>query len=718
MSTSSSTNTAPIESRKDYKDTPRGQHDYWQQEMSAATQARKTWHKQADNIVSRYLDSRKNHQYGSATGKPFRLNLFHSNVTTLKSMLYGNLPTVDVSRRYTDPQDDVARVAAAAMERLLNNDISDHGEDYNAVLRSVLEDRLLGGLGCARVRYEVETNEDGSQVTREAAPLDYFYWRDVNWGWARNFNDIPWIGFRVYMTEDEVKHRFPKADTDDMQFKQQRKKGKESEQDDDKSSQGAWAKTEVWEIWDKQTRKVVYYNQHSTRLLEQKDDPLQLSGFFPTPPFFMANPTTTLYAPTPDYHLAQDLYMEIDTLQTRIAIITEAVKVVGVYNRGADGVQRMLKEGVENDLIPVDNWELFAEKGGIQGQVDWLPLKEITETLDKLRQLRDETISLLYQVTGMSDVLRGSGGGQYEGVGQAELKAKFGSVRVQALQDEFATFASNLLQLKAEVIAKHFDPQTIAMQANMEYSLDRELVPDAINLIKQPERARLRIAIRPESVAMVDYAQLKNERTEYINALAVFMQSSAPLIEQDPTAKPFLLQLLQWGLAGFKGASEIEGVIDKAIEQAQQQAKQGEEKPDPEQQKMEMAQQLQQAKMEGEMQKIQAKAQADQQMREYDMQADIQTAQAEHQAKMAEIDAELQATLTEVRAKMQADMRTEEHQSQANALQAVAQAQAEAQKTATNSNLEIQKEAAKSALKIKEIEAGAAAKSTEAPKSE
>lgn len=702
-------NAGTIESRDDFEKTPRGQFSYWSEEVSASLKARKDWHKSGDAIVKRYIDGRAGQQREPATGhKLFRLNLFHSNVATLTAMLYGNLPKVDVSRRYADSNDDIARVAAEMMERLLNNDIADNGEEYNSVLRSTLQDRLLPGLGCARIRYEVETQEtevevDGEMVMQEQllhedAPIDYFFWRDVLWSWGRSFAELNWIAYRSFLTKDEVEDRFGEGSATDMEFKKQLVTDDESTTEDPDDG-SIWQKTEIWEVWDKVSGKVIFINLSGPQeIIEASDDPLKLKGFFPSPPFFMANTTTSLYAPTADFHLSQDLYNEIDTLQTRIAIITEAIKVVGVYDKSADGIQRMFKEGVENELIPVDNWALFAEKGGIAGQIDWVPIAEIAAVLDHLRNLRDETIALLYQITGMSDVLRGGSGGQYEGVGQAELKAKFGSVRVQALQDEFARFASDMMQLKAEVIARHFSPQTIVQRANMGASLDADKIPPAVELIKDPDKARLRVAIRPESVAMVDYAQLKSERTEYINALAVFLQSASPIMQQEPASKPFLLQLLQWGLAGFKGASEIEGVIDKAIEAAQEAEKERQENPQPD-----PAQAMEQAKAKIELQKITAKAEADTQVRQHDLQADIQTEQARHQAKLAEIDAEMRAAIAETQAKMQADILVEQAQSQANVIQAQQTAGAEIQKNAIATELEIGKEAAKTALKIKEI---------------
>ena len=719
-----------IESKKDYKATPEGQYKYWITELDSAVTRLKKWHKKGDAVVNRFLDKKGSDRVGETTAgaeparAAFSLNLFNSNVNTLNSLLYGNLPTVDVSRKYADSNDDIARVAAETMERLLNTDISDNTEMYDTVLRGSLQDRLLAGLGCSRVKYEFETtmvpnpdpldveNPEIEEIASESAPIEYFHWRDVLWGWGRNFKELPWLSYRTYLTKDEVRERFGEDAAEGVVLKKQMTSTEEgAEQDPQLDS--AWMKAEIWEIWDKNNKKVCWLSRGYDKILDTKEDPLKLSGFYPSPAFFIANVTTSLYIPTPDFHLSQDLYNEIDILQSRIAIITEAVKVVGVYDKSAEGVERMFTEGFDNKLIPVDNWAMFAEKGGIAGQVDWFPITDVVNALDKLRSLRDETIGLLQQVTGMSDIMQGGLQNQYEGVGQSEIKAKFGSVRIQKLQDDFAAFASGLMQIKAEVIAIHFEPKTIAQQSNMMMSFDKDKLPEAIALIKKPKQARLRISIRPESVAMTDFAQLQNERTGYLTAISTFMQSAAPLIESDPSAKPFLLQLLQWGLAGFKGSSEIEGVLDKAIEATQQEAGKQQDKPDPEMAKIQAQQQLEEQKGKNQIEAIKAKAQGEMMVRQQDLQADVQTTIATHNAKLKEINANMQANIAEVRVKLEADVFLEEIQAQANITTTSNQQQGEMDKDSHSARLDVHKELVKHTAKMTEIDAQAGAKITE-----
>ena len=401
---------------------------------------------------------------------------------------------------------------------------------------------------------------------------------------------------------------------------------------------------------------------------------------------------------------SQELYNDIDVLQTRITKLTSAVKAAGVYDAADDGIKRLMTEGTDNTLIPVERWAAFAEKGGIQGSIQWMPLSDIVNALDKLVQQRDANIQLLQQVSGMADVMRGGLDNQYEGVGQTKTKEKYGSVRVQAMHDEYANFVSKLMRLKSEVISRHFSPQTILAKSNMEFSNDRDIVPSAVQLIKNPEQARLQVAIRPETLAMVDFNRLQEERTMFLTNMSAFMQAAAPLVETDKSMLSPMLTVLQWSLAGFKGAQQIEGVLDKAIEAANQAAEEAKNnpQPDPAQQAAEQQKQVEQMKHQFLMQQIQAKAQAEQATRQADLQADIQTTQAQSETKIQEIQASAYAKLQELQTKAQLDAMIETHQAQSNIAQLQAGTEGEIKKAAVDTAYKMNEMMAKSKLAIQE----------------
>ena len=127
-----SPHTTEVDDKENYEDSPKGTYDYYSDEINASIKMTAKWHKKADKIVNRYLGKSTGSSVDGTTagkGDLFELNLFHSNIQTIGSMLYGNLPKIDVSRRYADSSDDVGRVAAETMERLLNLDVQQHGEE-------------------------------------------------------------------------------------------------------------------------------------------------------------------------------------------------------------------------------------------------------------------------------------------------------------------------------------------------------------------------------------------------------------------------------------------------------------------------------------------------------------------------------------------------------------------------------------------------------------
>lgn len=672
-----------IERASQFEETPSGYAERWEMEFSAAEKWHRKWQKQSKKVVERFLDDREKDDVGDLSTK---LNIFNANITTLQSMLYGRMPKVEVDRRFADQDDDVARVAGQILQRILNTDIESAGEDYSHVLRTSLGDRLIAGLGTARVKYDFE--EESIEVPPHLDPMTgmelapgytdvqvkdewvdtvYTHWQDVLWSPCRTYAEMRWRAYRSYLTRDELIARFgeqlgklvplnSKGPTYD--------KNRDSAREKD-----VWDQAEVWEIWSKTDKKVFWFVKGFELILDMKDDPLGLDGFYPEPPAMMANLTSSKYLPKADYVVAQDLYTQIDILETRISLLTAACKAVGVYDKGNDGIQRVFMEGVENQLIPVDNWGAFAEKGGLKGVVDWVPIEEVANVITILTQKQNDMINQLYQVTGMADILRGAAAEGGVSATEQKIKAKFASIRVQALQDEFARFASDLQRLKAEIIAKHYQPYCIIQQSNVESTPDAAMAEQAVQLIKNPAVSRWKIQVKPETLAMVDYAQLKQDRVEYINALATFLQSAGPLIEMDAGAAPFLMQLMKWGLAGFKGSNEIEGVVDQAISQIEKKLQNPQQqKPDPEQ-----------IKAQAEIQKAQLgmqKAQMDMQRDQQKFQFEMQQMQEEFRFKMIEMQTKHELEMQKLRAGVVAERERQTAQTEANATESVINAAA------------------------------------------
>lgn len=594
--------TTAQQQETDYEDTPAGWANRWKHELKLARQELEPWHQRGDEVVKRFRDERK-----AGDKDKVKWNLFTSTTETKQATLYGQTPSVEVTRKFADAEDDVARVAGEMTERILNADIQSEDDTYAEALAYALEDRQLPGLGLARIRFvaEFETTqptppiqdeETGELLAPEVPAVekvrpgtervetDYVHWRDVLWGPARVWHEVPWVAFRSELSPKELKERFPKEGPL-VQVKGKARAGEREEE----GKPTPWARAVVWEIWHREDKRVYWYAEGHPRVLDIQDDPLGLRRFFPCPKPMMALTTTTACVPCPEYYVAQDLYEEVDSLSQRIKLLLKAVKAAGVYNKEFGAHLQQLLDADDNVLLPMEAYGAFQEKGGLNGIIDWMPIEQLVKAIAVLSQHRQLAKDALYEVTGMADIMRGAGGGPGTSATEQAIKAKFGSVRLQKQQDEFAKFATELQRLKFEVMAKHFTPQTLIAASNVMATPDRDKAQAAVQLLKS-DAAFLRIDVKPESVALQDFAQLKGEALELAETLTRFLQGIAPLAQNVPGAMPYVLRLLQASLSRLRGASALEGILDQAIAAAERAASQPQPQqqgPSPEQAKLE-----------------------------------------------------------------------------------------------------------------------------------
>jgi hypothetical protein len=245
--------------------------------------------------------------------------------------------------------------------------------------------------------------------------------------------------------------------------------------------------------------------------------------------------------------------------------------VTGVYDKSAgDSVGRVLLQAQENQLIPVDNWAMYAEGGGMKGKIDFVPIDQIVNCIERLRQYRSDKTMQIYEVLGISDIMRGSSKASETAAAQ-QIKAQFGSTRVQLSQFYIAEWVTHALRIKADIISKHFQPESIARASNIERTPDAQFAMGAITLIKNGELAEYRINVEADSMAAMDWAAERDAAVQFMQGLGAFISQVEPFAAKSPGAAPFLLRLMQWSIAKFRVSGEIEGVLDQAIAAMQQQ---------------------------------------------------------------------------------------------------------------------------------------------------
>jgi len=624
----------------------------------------KKWEARTTKILRRYRDDQ-----GTSTGmnESARFNILWSNVNTLVPAVYARLPKADVSRRFGD-NDQVGRVASLLIERALDYEI-EHYPDYRSAMRYAVEDRFLGGRGIAWVRYDPHIKqqnvpEDGYQITEdieegesrnadgdihnptsgnegppeeieyECAPTDYVHWKDFGHTCARTWEEVTQVWRWVYMSKDAVTERFGKKIAKKISFNSSpdglTKYGQSSKTND---------KAKVCELWDKETSKVYWVMEDYVELLDERDDPLELEGFFPCAKPLYATTTSDSLIPVPDFILYQDQANELDILTDRIDGLVKSLRVRGVYDASQPALQRLLTEGDNNTLIPVDKWMAFSEKGGLKGSIDLLPIDMLASALINCYQAQANIKGQIYEITGISDILRGVGAASESATAQ-QLKGQYAGLRLRAMQESVALFASELLRLKAQIICTKFQPETILRLAAAEQmsQADQQMIPQALELMKSSPLRSFRIQVAADSLVQIDENQNKQDRMEFMNAFSNFLREAVPAGQASPEMVPLLMDMMKFGLGGFKQGVIMEGTIDAALQKMVESNAQNAEnpQPDPETVKAQAAEKTAQMKVQAETQSQQARAQADMQIQQMKMQmeAQLETQRQQHDAQL------------------------------------------------------------------------------------
>jgi hypothetical protein len=491
-------------------DSPPAVAARWISELDLSERYQKKYLDRCSKIRDRYKDKPAD-QISNFQRRRFAV--LWSNIETLKPACYARLPVPVVTRTFNDP-DPVGRLASEVLERALKVNLDNY--DFDQVMKCLRDDFLLFARGVPWLRYvptfgeapqdeaeepleEPEAEAEGKGgllnglpgalksmlgmggkpgepagveaegqetinevVTDETTICDHVSLEDFGTNAARTWDEVRFGWRRTYLTREQLIKRFgkelgPKIPLD---WKPEDKTSeKESEQ---------FAKAMIYEIWDKESRKVFWISRsYPAKPLDERKDPLNLRGFFPFPKPAYGTLAGDEIIPIPDYVYYQDQAEEVDNLTLRIGLLMDALRMVGMY-AGEEKLtlQQVFKKSSENQMIPVDGWAQWAEKGGIKGVVEWVPVDMVMTVLQGLFECRDKIMAQIYEVTGVSDIMRGSTEASETATAQ-QIKSTWGSSRVREKQKEMARVARDVMRIMGEIIAEKFGIDTLKRMTNV-----------------------------------------------------------------------------------------------------------------------------------------------------------------------------------------------------------------------------------------------------------
>lgn len=657
MTEASEAQSGSIEKKDDIGFSPADIVSRWLMEIDLADKVEQTWRERALDVQCRYRDEKKSEKFTYDTySSGTRFNILYSNVQTICPSLYSQTPKPDVRRRFRD-RDPLGKVISEISERALSYTMDAY--DFDRFMRLAVKDQQVAGRGLTRVKYDAkfntETDEQGEEY--EAKSYEEVCWEHVNWpdfrrGPGRTWEDVNWIAFKHLMTLDDAIEKFGKVAEDaGLDYTPQ------GVDDDENKITDTFKRMVVWEIWDKNEKKVLFIAPSlKERPLKTEDDPLTLSGFYPIPRPLYASDYTDSLTPVEPFRYYKDQAEELDELSKRIAGVIKACKARGIYD---STLQEMgtLMDASENILVPSENVLSLMANGGLEKAVWIWPIEKTAAVLVHLYAQREAVKTSIYEITGIADIMRGSSAAQ-ETLGAQQLKAQFGGMRLNDMRAEIQRYARDLVRIALELISENFAPDTLAimtgvqlpaaeqkMQAQMiaqqaqkaqqpvppevQEILSKPTWDDALKIMREDGPREYRIDVETDSTIAGDQAQDQKNMTELLGAIAQFMNTAGPAVEAGYMPLAAAKSIMLATVRRFKMGREVEDEIDK-IGEGQEQKQQG---PDA----------GEQAKAQAEQQKVQAELQVTQQRAQADIQISQQKAQADAEVAMFKAQAEVEA---------------------------------------------------------------------------
>lgn len=584
----------------------------WLERIRLSEKREEGWLKSAEKAEKAFLaDSSED------GGDAPEFNIIHSNVETIVPSIYNSAGKPDIRPRHNNA-DPVAKVVCDILERSILTMVDDSA--MAAEVEASAQDVFVAGRGIVRVKFDADVQ--GEAVSGERVEYEVVAWDDFRMGPAKKWKNVPWIAIRHTITQEALEE-IEDPDLADLQVDPEA-----AVKDNDDVT--------LWEIWCKTTRKVYFIIAENHKVLAVKPDPLKLKRFFPVAAPVQPISASNSMTPVCPYNVYKALADELDDITRRIRGLTAVLKAKGIYAGKLEDLDE-LAEAEDGEIVGMADLEGIVAQGGIDRAIMWWPVDKIIIVIRELVAQREQTKQAIYEITGISDIIRGQSSASETATAQ-QIKTQWGSLRIKKMQRMVERQVRELFILTAEIISLHFSPETLQLIAGM------QIPQEAMPFLQKP-LDHLRIDVESDSTIRADLEGGRKEMAEFLQGTAQFFSAMAPIVAQAPSAAAPMVEMYSSFARQFSLGKQAEDALD----QFSQIAKEAAENPPPNPQAEAMK-----AEQEANAQKMQADMQVkgqELQLKGAEMQQNGQISQAELALKEREIglkEAELQLRAQEI----------------------------------------------------------------------
>lgn len=550
--------------------------DGWAERITTAEKASQSWWKRCEEIKKIYADKRRD---DNAASNSKRMNILWSNIQTIAPVLYSRLP-IPVVVGKPSVQPEVAFEVSNILKKTLDAQIREY--DFDSSLKNVALEYLLTSRGTGWIAYEpefkqVETqdiDEEGNPVTQDVKVSENTYHVFVNYkdfltSKAKVWEEVTWVARGLDMTKRECQQYFPELYAQG------------------KIIFGEDPKLRVWEVWDKESDEQIFVSPDChTKILKRGPAPIKFDNFFPCPKPLYSNLDNENLLPTPDYAQYQDQANDLNKYTNRLSRLGDAIKVRGVYQAGTNNaLATMFDENMENIMTPTS-----TPMDNKSTPFQFVPLDIFAAAAAQVSLLRNQCKQDIYELTGISDIVRGASNPNETATAQ-NIKNQWGGLRIKDKQKDIQRYIRDVLRLKAEVIAELYDAKTLLDMTGM------QLTPQAEQLMRDDVLRKFSVDVETDSTIEPDAEQDKKDRTEFLGALAGYLETALTIGKEAPTLVPMLSEMVMFGIKAFPIGNELELKIKQSLGQlVQQQAQAAAQPPKPD---FEMQDKMKQTEIKG-----------------------------------------------------------------------------------------------------------------------
>ena len=430
-------------------------------------------------------------------------------------------------------------------------------------------DMLQGGRGVVRVRNTPIMS--GGEPVWYSVCAERVAWKDFRHQPENDWSNVNWCAFRHYLDRDQLEELNP---ADGAKVRLDHTVAAEDTAGSYGKTQGptdVFKRAAVWEVWDKRTRRCLFIAPSwKKRPLKIEDDPLRLEQFFPVAPPIWADKDPDSMVPLPDFRLYEDLASELDEITRRIQALIRVCKWRGIYN-SAMGMIASLESADDGDLKPVD---MVDPTVSLDNYVWLMPVERVAEVLQQLYLQRKEILGTIYEITGLSDIIRGNTDPS-ETLGSQRIKAQWASGKLSTRQGDVARLCRDIIRLKAEIIVEHWPPEVLSAMTGI------MVTPPIAQLLTSDQLRMWRIDVETDSTIQADLTDARENIGQLIEGTGRFITAIAPAVQGGLVSKAEAIKLLAAFSKPFRLGRSAEQVFDEMVAKAEQEAQQPPQPPPP-----------------------------------------------------------------------------------------------------------------------------------------